>query len=190
MVAVKKADKFKRKNWYSIVSPLLFNRREIGITPALEPKQLIGRTVKTNAFILLGNMKKQNISLKLQITDLKDSNAETIIKEYWIPYIHLSRVIRHGGNKLQVDETVMTKDKKKIAVTIMVLTKGHSTYMQNKEISKVVHDYIKNEIPKLNYDTLILNSLMSKVQTEIKIQAKKIFPLKFVEINRIRLMAA
>jgi len=190
MVTAKKADKFKRKMWYSVVSPVLFNRKEIATTPALEPKDIIGRTIKTNAFVLLGNIKKQSISIKLQITGLKDNNAETMIKEYWIPHMHLSRVIRHGGRKIQVDEAVETKDKKKVAITMMVLTKGRSTETQNKEISKAVHDYIKQELPKLNYDSLILNALMAKIQTEIKINAKKIFPLKFVEINRIRLMAA
>ena len=63
--------KVKKKKWFEIVAPKLFDERVIGETTALEPDKLIGKPVLINLMALTNDPRKQNVSIKFNIESVK-----------------------------------------------------------------------------------------------------------------------
>ena len=56
-------DTWKEKSWYTIKTPVNFEDKEIGETPARDPDYLIGRGVEVTMRELSGDFSKQYIKL-------------------------------------------------------------------------------------------------------------------------------
>ena len=59
--------KWKRKKWHAILAPTPFGEQQIAETLALDPEELVGRTVEINLMHLTKNMKRQNFNMKFKV---------------------------------------------------------------------------------------------------------------------------
>ena len=63
-------DTWKEKSWYTIKTPVNFEDKEIGETPARDPDYLIGRGVEVTMRELSGDFSKQYIKLRFEIDNV------------------------------------------------------------------------------------------------------------------------
>ena len=70
-------DTWKEKSWYTIKTPLMFEEKEIGETPAKDPELLIGRGVEVTMRELTGDFSKQYIKLRFEIENVAGDVANT-----------------------------------------------------------------------------------------------------------------
>ena len=54
-------DKWREKNWYTIVSPAYMGGKEIAMSPGNSPEGMIGRKIETPVSDLTGNFKKAGV---------------------------------------------------------------------------------------------------------------------------------
>ncbi len=74
-------DTWKEKSWYTIKTPVNFEDKEIGETPARDPDYLIGRGVEVTMRELSGDFSKQYIKLRFEIDNVAGDVANT--KIHW-----------------------------------------------------------------------------------------------------------
>ena len=86
MVAPKKGKKrfdkkVKKKTWFDIVGPKIFNERFLGSTPAFSLDDIKGRTIKLNLMKVTGNMKSQNVNVTFFVNETDETKRYKITIE-------------------------------------------------------------------------------------------------------------
>lgn len=173
----------KKKEWYKIHAPKLFNEIEIGETAALSPEKLNGRTIWVHYPELTQDFSKQHIKLKLRVNKVNGVHAYTELEEYEISRQFLHRVVRRRASKIEVVKDMNLKDAK-IRIKIVAITLKKTNRTQETKIRKKISKKIE-EWKDFTFYKFMIDVFGGKIQREIKSECGKIFPLRFLEIRKI-----
>jgi len=180
-----KAKEGKKKHWVKIVAPAEFGNKIIGETICSEAKNVIGRTLKINVFSITGDFKKQNTHLAFVVKDVKDNQASTELYRYYVSLSHLKRMVRKAKNKIDDSFIVDTKDKTKIKVKPVMLTKQKTSRSVLTSLRKHSREIIGNYSKVNSFSNFIRDIISNKVQVITKKELKKVYPLSLYEIKSV-----
>ena len=187
MVAKKKVMlKKKKKRWFDIYSPKIFNEVVIGQTAAIDDKKVLGRTVIESVGKIYRSGSRQFEKVKLKIVKVSEVKAETQIQEYFLTNTYLSRITRKRLTKLVDVSTLQTKDNVKVRITGNIFLPGKVDVEKKKQIKKIYKDILVKEVEGSTFDNLILSVIHKRLQKKVSNEAKKIYPVKNVEIIKIK----
>ena len=180
-----RSSKRKKKSWFNIVAPKEFGNYTIGETPAFEPQKLIGRYVQIGLMALLNDPKKQNIRMKFKITNVTEKTATTEIVKYEVVPGYIKRMVRKGRNKVEDSFVTETKDKIKIRIKPVVITRSKTQKSVLTEIRKKAKEFIMEKVKMQNFSEFITDSISTKNQRDMKDSLKKLYPIAFCEFRVI-----
>ena len=103
-------DTWKEKSWYTIKTPVNFEDKEIGETPARDPDLLIGRGVEVTMRELTGDFSKQYIKLRFEIDNVAGEVANTKFTGHKTTTDYVRSMIRRGTSRIDASAVVTTKD--------------------------------------------------------------------------------
>ena len=183
MALAKKTKGRVKKRWFSIIAPRLFNNQVIGETFIVDPSVIVGRTVPVNLMNLTRNMKNQNINVKFEIKSITGEKALTEIVGYEMSPSSIKRMVRRGKDKLDQSFVVETAEGKKIRFKTLIIARGNTKQSVTSALVKNNEEILKRTAKKLNYENLVQELITHKLQSNIKRQLSKIYPLKTWEIR-------
>ncbi|NOZ89280.1 MAG: 30S ribosomal protein S3ae [Crenarchaeota archaeon] len=188
--AVRTRDKWRLKKWYEVVAPQVFGNVTLGTTPADDPRKLIGRVMETTLYDITGDFSLVHVHLYFQIIDVDEENlkAYTRFKGHELARDYMKSLIRRKSSKVQGIYNVTTKDGYGLRITGVVLTTYRCKTSQKKAIRKIMGDIIVKRSAEMTFDELIQAMLFGQLANEIFEQAKKIYPLRKVEIYKSKLL--
>ncbi len=181
-------DKWKLKKWYTVIAPPIFGEISIGTTPADDPLKLIGRVMETTLYDITGDITQVHIRLYFQIIKVEGDKAYTRFKGHEISRDYMKSLIRRKSSKIQGIFNVETKDQYRLRLTIVALTSYRCKTSQKRAIRKIMEEYIKSKVPQLTLDELIQEMLFGRMSAEIMERARKIYPIRKVEIYKSKLL--
>lgn len=188
-MAVKKTvDKWKKKKWFELIAPKIFEGKTIGETPAEKPALVIGRTAQLSIGELTGQRKLRHIAARFRVKEVRESKAFTEIIGFEVNNSYLRRMIRRRMSKIESIVTGTTKDAKKLRVTAIAISSRRLEKRKEKEIRKVIKETIEGEIPQKNLEQLLQEMIFGLITSRIIKKAKGIDRLKRVEITKARVM--
>lgn len=185
-IAVK--DKWRIKKWYDIVAPSVFGEVVVGSTPSDEPAKLIGRVVETTLYDLTGDISQVHVKLYFQVIDVKENKAYTRFKGHELARDYMRSLIRRKSSKIQGIFDVSTNDGYQLRLTVVVLTTYRCKTSQKRAIRRIVKEYLYSKVPNMSFNDLINEMIFGKMAQEIFERAKKIYPLRKVEIYKSKLL--
>ena len=174
-------DTWKEKSWYTIKTPVNFEDKEIGETPARDPELLIGRGVEVTMRELTGDFSKQYIKLRFEIDNVAGDVANTKFTGHKTTTDYVRSMIRRGTSRIDASAIVTTKDGRKIKLQVLAVTIRRAKSSQQRYMRSVIEDLILETASEKTFDDLELAS-------EIYHNAKKIYPLKRVEIIKSKVI--
>ncbi len=177
--------KKKEKKWFKVFAPKLLGETEIGRTLAVDKKHVIGRTIKTSLGLILNNPSKHKIMINLKITSVHESKATTTIMKYQLDPVYRKRMVRRNTSLILNNQKISTKDGKNIQIQSFLVTSYRAKGKQKKDLRKTLEEEIKKVVQKNSFDDLILQVIDKKIQKNLKTKIKKIYPLNYVEIDKI-----
>ncbi|MEK6941163.1 MAG: hypothetical protein AABW49_04670 [Nanoarchaeota archaeon] len=177
----------KRKRWFKIISPKMFNSVELGETPSYDEKGLIGKKIKVSASDVIGDPKKQHLKLIFKIKDIKVDQANTEFSGCELVLSQVRRFARKGGEKIDDSFVIETKDKKKIRAKPVLVTKTKVPNSVLTALKANLRQYLNKEANDNSCDNFVLNIIAGKTQREIKNELKKIYPVAQCEFRKILL---
>lgn len=183
----RKVDSWKSKSWYNIIAPKVFGEVVVGKTLSADPSNLIGRTTYTTMRDITGNFSKQHIKLKLQIYDVKGDNAYTRLKGQCLSRDYMRSQIRRKTTRIEGVVDTKTKDGAEIRVKTIALAVGRAQTAQEKMIRKLMSKRISETASKQSLDQFMQDVVQGKISTIMYREASKIFPLKRVEVRKVRI---
>ncbi|MBN2127716.1 MAG: 30S ribosomal protein S3ae [Candidatus Diapherotrites archaeon] len=180
-------DKWKKKQWYEIFAPQEFKRVSLGDTVATKPEQLEGRKLKVSMRKITNQIKKAFTEIRFKITEVKGNKAYTESTGHEVPESFLKKFIRRRSSKIQAVTDVSTKDRQKIRLKVMILTRKKATSDQRTAIHKIMLEEIRDYCSKRNSGEIISDLILGDLDLQITKKANKITPVKKTEIVKSKL---
>ena len=181
-------DTWKEKSWYTIKTPVNFEDKEIGETPAKDPELLIGRGVELTMRELTGDFSKQQIKLRFEIDNVAGEVANTKFTGHKTTTDYVRSMIRRGTSRIDASTIATTKDGRKVKLQVLAVTVRRAKSSQQRYMRKVIEDLLVEAAAEKSFDDLIKSVVTGKLASEIYHNAKKIYPLKRVEIIKSKVL--
>src|SRR3989344_3631599 len=175
--------KWKKKNWYRLIAPVMFQSKEVGETFAEDSSKLMGRTIDSNLFQLTGNIKKQSIGVTLQVNEVKNDQGHTYIKDFHLQPSNIRKMSRKEMSKIEDSFVCLTSDKRQIRIKPILTTRSKANAKALKSLRKVARNIIIKRVNSLSYEKLMEDLVNLNIQKLMKDPLEKIFPLKQCQIK-------
>jgi ribosomal protein S3AE len=179
----RKTTKGKKKKWFTILASKEFKHQNIGETPCYTEQELVGRKLEINLMNLLNDSKKQNIRILFKIKEIKDGNANTDLIGYKILGSYIKRILRKNVKKVENSFITETKDKDKIVIKTVFITKGKPNKAVLKNLRDTSKEFLIEQAKNHDFNNIILDVIHSKLQKSLRTKLNKIYPLIMCELR-------
>lgn len=181
-------DKWKMKKWYEILAPSVFGQVVVGSTPADDPNKLIGRVIETTLYDLTGDISQVHVKLYFQVIDVQDDKGVTRYKGHELARDYVRSLVRRKSSKITGIFDLATKDNYLLRLTVIALTAYRCKTSHKRAIRKIIRDHLLERVPQLTFDELVNEIVTGKIGQDILERAKKIYPVRKVEIYKSKLL--
>ena len=175
--------KIKKKQWFPIIAPKQFENAVIGDTLAYEPQQMLGKTLSHSLMNLTNDMKRQNVAIHFKIVEVEGNQAKTSIIGYEIIPSSVKRFVRRASEKIDLSFTCETADNVFLRVKPLVIIKSDIKGSTAARLRHNVVAFLTKTIRKITYEEVINDLILHKMQSMMRAEFNKIYPLKVCEIR-------
>ncbi len=188
--AARVKDKWTMKKWFTLIAPEYFGMTEIGYTPADDESKVINRTVEITLAELTNDYSNQNPYKKLvfKVFKVAGENAYTKFHRFELTRDYLNSLTRRRTSKIEDIVDVTTADGYVLRVKSVAFTVKRCQSSQKRAIRKIMNEIVRNSAEKNNFVQFLQEAVLGKIPAEIYKNAKKIYPLRRVEIRKIEVL--
>jgi small subunit ribosomal protein S3Ae len=179
----------QEKRWYTVFAPEQFDRTELGETLADEPEKIVGRTVETTLGDITENASENNTKLKFKINDVGSDAAYTEFVKHELTRDYLRSLVRRGASKIEAYVTVLSTDDYRLQIQPVAFTTKKADESQEKAIRRIMIDQVEAAAQERTFEDLIDSVVEGRLSSAIYGDAKEIYPLRRVEIQKATLEA-
>jgi len=176
----------KKKKWYAIYAPGLFNEQVIGESLTSEPSSLIGKRVGLNLMNLTNDPKKQNFRIIFKIIKVDGEKVFTDIIGYEMLLTHVKRIMRKGIEKVEDSFIVQSKDNVNMQIKPLLLARNKTRHSVLTAIRKTTREFLAEEAKKQDYNELVQCIIINKIQKQLRDKVNKIYPLVACEFRIVK----
>ncbi len=176
------------KRWYTVLAPEQFDRAELGTTPATEPEQVLDRTIETT----LGEVMEggeNNVKLTFQITDVGSDTAYTEFANHELTRDYKRSLVRRGSSKVKTVLTLETADDYRVTVHPVAFTTKVADRSQQEAVRQTMTELVSEAAAERTFEEFLDSVVQGHLSSAIYNEAKTIYPLRRVEIEKTTLDA-
>ena len=177
------------KRWYSLIAPEQFDRTELGSTFADEPEKVYGRTVEVTLGDITGDQGENNTKLTFKVNDVSSDAAYTEFIKHELARDYVRSLVRRGASKVDVAITVLTTDDYRVQLQPVAFTTKKADRNQEKAIRRVMIDLVEEAAAERTFTELVDSVIEGRLSSAIYGEAKTIYPLRRVEVQKLTLEA-
>ena len=179
----------EQKRWYTLLAPEQFDRAELGETIAEESDQVLGRTIETTLGDLRNDASENNTKLTFQVNEVASDSAYTEFVKHELTRDYLRSLVRRGSSKIEAYVTVLTEDDYRVQIQPVALTTKSADESQEKAIRRTMIDLVEESARERTYADLVDSVVEGRLSSAIYNEAKTIYPLRRVEVQKLTLEA-
>ena len=175
-----------KKKWVKINSQKQFFRgQEIGETYTADPSKVVGKVLKVNLMTLTGDPKKQSFNARFKVTTAEDTGATADFIGYRMASSQVKRIVRRATDKIEDSFLIQTKDNTKVRIKPLLVTRNTTNKSVLKALRKKSKEFITERSKATEYSALVSEILAGKLQKDLRLSLKKIYPTNMVEIKAL-----
>ena len=182
MARVKRTEK---KGWFQLVAPKIFHNQVVGEILLANPSDAVGRLVPVNLANLTRDPRRQNIKIKLKAINVSGEKIHTEPLGYEISSSFVRKMVRKGGTRIDYTFRASTSDDKNVRIKIILLTRRKINASVSAALKKKAEEILKKEMEKMNFSEMMQAIVAYKLQSGMKKQLAKVYPLKTFEIRHL-----
>jgi len=179
----------QEKNWYTVLAPEAFGREELGETPAEEAEQVLGRTIETTLGDLRGDASDNDTKLTFKIDDVGSDTAYTEFIKHELTRDYVRSLVRRGSSKVAAYVTVLTTDDYRLQIQPVAFTTKKADASQEQAIRRTMIDMVEETAADHDFEEVIDSVVEGRLSSAIYGEAKTIYPLRRVEVQKATLEA-
>jgi len=181
-------DKWRGKDWYTVMSPPYFGGVELGALPADDPSKIVGRVVDSTLFEITNDFAHQYLKMHFKVTDIEGKRARTIFKGHEYSRDYLRSLVRRRTTRVDGILDVTTTDGYKLRLAVCVFTLWRIKSSQEQAIRAVLKKIIEEKAGALTFDQFVQELVLGKIASDIYNEAKGVAPLRHVGIRKSKLI--
>jgi len=181
-------DKWRSKDWYTVVSPPYFGEMELASVPADEPSKLVGRVVEATLYDLTDDFAHQYMKMYFQVTNVNGNRANTVFKGHEYSRDYLRSLVRRRTTRVDGIFDVTTKDGHQLRLAACAFTLTRVRTSQENSMRDIMKRIIGEKAASLTFDQFVQEAVLGKIASDIYNEAKKISPLRHVGIRKSKLL--
>lgn len=182
-------DKWRSKDWFSVVAPQYFGATELGSVPADEASRLIGRVVDATLYDLTNDFAHQYLKMYFQVSDIDGKVARTIFKGHEYSRDYLRSLVRRKTTRIDMLQNVVTKDDYRVRLAVCAFTLTRIRTTQEQAIRGIMKGIVDEKAKTLTFDQFVQEIVLGKIASDIYNEAKKVAPMRHVGIRKSKLIA-
>jgi small subunit ribosomal protein S3Ae len=188
-VTGKVKDKWKLKQWITVLASPSFGNAPITKIPVNEPKNCIGRTIETTLYdILKQDPQHYNFKLFFKIDRIEGDTALTVLNSHEYSREYLRSLIRRGSSMADFINDYKTKDEYLVRVYCIAFTQGHMNSAKKHKIRLIMDKIMRERASSLTYDQFVQEMVLQKIASDVYNEAKKVTHLRHVGIRKSKLI--
>lgn len=177
-------DKWKAKQWYTIRAPPMYNGAVIAETLADETEKLMGRVAEATLQDLTGDFSKMHVKLRFKVQAVRGNECGTKFAGHELTSDYIRRLTRRKHSKIDTVVDVTTKDGFHFRIKPMAVTERRAQGTQEQEIRRIATRIVQEAALEKDHASFIKEVVNGDLGQVIFQQARKIYPLKRVEIRK------
>ena len=186
--ATRTIDKWRRKVWYTILAPDYFGQIEIGETMTDEPDKLLGRVIETTLFDMTDDFSLIHVKLSFRITQIDGTTAKTVYAGHDYTRDYIRALVRRKSSRIDGIFNVETQDGARLRISCLIMSQRRCNSTQQHLTRKIMEDIVHKKASELHFSQFIQQIVHGKVGSEIYNAAKKVYPLRRVEIRKSKVI--
>ena len=183
-------DTWRLKKWYDVLAPDVFGRISIASVPALDPEQLLKRTVEITLYDITGDLTHVNTKLKFQIYKVDGNTALTYVKGVEMMRDYLRSLTRRKSSKIALIHKVTTRDGVVVRVTAVTWTQFRCRTSQERTVRLIMREVLESRVPQMTFDEFVKAAVFSDQEgglaQEITARVRKLCSIRKVEIAKVK----
>ena len=183
----RRKDKWRGKDWYTVMSPSYFGEVELGALPADDPSKIVGSVVDSTLYEITNDFAHQYLKMYFKVTDVEGKTARTIFKGHEYSRDYLRSLVRRRTTRIDGILNVTTTDGYKLRLAVCVFTLWRIKTSQEHSIRAVMKKIVEEKAGALTFDQFVQELVLGKIASDIYNEAKKVAPLRHVGIRKSKL---
>ena len=179
--------KLKGKEWFEITAPKFFGDFVIGETIAFDPSQLKGRVIETSLTDITGDPNKYYLKFFFKIDSVDGKKAITKFIGHDCTRDYLARIVRRRKTRIDTNDIINLKDNKIRVKSIAISNRSVSQTVEIK-VRRIVRESVIKEVEKLKTEEFIREIIDGKLQSKIRKNVSKVYPLRFFEFRKTEVL--
>jgi len=181
-------DRWAAKRWFTVYASSAFGFAELGTIPANDERSVLGRVLEVSFYDITKDISQLPIKLKFQIVRVDGDKAYTQFKGFELSGDYVRSLVRRGTTRVDAIVDLTTTDGVHMRVFALVVTAHRVKASQERAIRRIATEVLLEKASKLTFDEYVQESVLGIMAQEIFVRAKKIYPLKKVEIRKIKVL--
>jgi len=182
-------DKWRDKDWYTVITPNYFGNVELGALPANAPEKLVGRIVDATLYDITNDFAHQYLKMYFQVTEVDGKSAKTVFKGHEYSRDYLRSLVRRRTTRVDVVLNVETKNGYKVRVSVCAFTLNRVKTSQEISMRNIMRQIVSEKSSLLTFDQFAQEMVLGKIASDIYNEARKLAPLRHVGIRKSKLIS-
>jgi small subunit ribosomal protein S3Ae len=178
----KTVDKWKKKQWFTILASKIFDKKPLGETPSEKATHLTGRTLNYNLANITGQRNRRDTTVYFKYKDVQGTNINTTVSKFDVSKGTLMRMVRRNNSKVTLVKKIPV-DCGEARITTNVVTSRKATGAQKTGIRKIIDEEV-NKFKGKDFENIVKELLMGKFASDLNKKASKICMTKKTVVSK------
>jgi small subunit ribosomal protein S3Ae len=179
--------RWKGKDWYQIITPAFLGDIVIGESPATDPAQLKGRIVEASLAELTGDPARYFMKFLFKIKDVAGTRARTEYFGHEVTRDFIARAVQIRTARIDTNDVIQFKDGKMRLKAIVIANRPIVASIRSK-LARTATATITTFAKGMSREAFIKEMAAGSIQTAIKAELNKIYPVRLFEFRASRLL--
>ncbi|HNL85655.1 MAG TPA: 30S ribosomal protein S3ae, partial [Methanoregulaceae archaeon] len=154
----------------------------IGDTIAGDPESVVGRIIQTTLGEILNDYSRQNVKMKLRISNVAADAAYTEFVGHELTRDYLRSLVKRRTTRIDSHVPVLTKDGKMVDLSVTCYTLTRANLSQTHAIRGLLFSKTQDLAKEGDFNALLNGIVTGDISKELFKTIKPLFPVRRVEV--------
>ena len=178
----RRVEGWKAKSWYRVHTPDNLGKVFIGDTIANDAESVVGRIMTSTLGEITNDYAKQHMKMSFKINSVAGDAAYTEFVGHDVTRDYLRSLVKRRSSRVDCHVPLVTKDGKKVHLTISCYTFARANISQEHAIRKIITEAVRAQASAWDLTTLVNMIVSGEISRDLFKAVKIIYPTRRVEI--------
>ena len=178
----RRVEGWKAKSWFKVHVPDNLGKAYIGDTIANDAESVVGRIMTATLGEITNDYAKQHVKMSFKIQNVTGDSAYTEFVGHEVTRDYLRSLVKRRSSRIDCIVPVVTKDNKKVRLTICCYTFARANISQEHAIRNAIVQAVAVQAQAWDLNTLLAGIVSGEISRDLFKAVKTIYPTRRVEI--------